>query len=284
MTLSPTMKLSLFSPAKLNLFLHITEKREDGYHNLQTLFQLLDYGDRIEFSTNTTGKIELSPSIPGLPHEQNLIYRAAQMLRQHSGCSFGVNIRLEKQLPMGGGLGGGSSNAATTLLGLNQLWQLNLPQKVLMNLGVQLGADVPVFLLGQTAWAEGVGEHLTPVEMPNHWYLVLMPNVHVSTAKVFAHQGLTRNSHPIKIRAFLEQGGKNDCQSVVEALYPEVKKACQWLAQFAEARLTGTGACLFAQFESKADAQSVYEQIPAPWTGFIAKGVNHSLLLTELSS
>jgi len=278
------MRLSLFSPAKLNLFLHITGKREDGYHNLQTLFQLLDFGDRIEFSTNTTGKVELSPSIPGLPTDQNLIYQAAQILQQHSGCSLGANIRLEKFLPMGGGLGGGSSNAATTLLGLNKLWQLNLTEKTLMKIGVQLGADVPVFILGQTAWAEGVGERLTPVEMPNHWYLVLVPNAHVSTAKVFAHQGLTRNSHPIKIRAFLEQGGKNDCQSVVEALYPEVKKARQWLAQFAEARLTGTGACLFAKFDSETDAQSVYEQIPAPWTGFVAKGVNHSLLLTELPS
>lgn len=278
------MRLSLFSPAKLNLFLHITGKREDGYHNLQTLFQLLDFGDRIEFSTNTTGKVELSPSIPGLPTDQNLIYQAAQILQQHSGCSLGANIWLEKFLPMGGGLGGGSSNAATTLLGLNKLWQLNLTEKTLMKIGVQLGADVPVFILGQTAWAEGVGERLTPVEMPNHWYLVLVPNTHVSTAKVFAHQGLTRNSHPIKIRAFLEQGGKNDCQSVVEALYPEVKKARQWLAQFAEARLTGTGACLFAKFDSETDAQSVYEQIPAPWTGFVAKGVNHSLLLTELPS
>lgn len=278
------MRLSLFSPAKLNLFLHITGKREDGYHNLQTLFQLLDFGDRIEFSTNTTGKVELSPSIPGLPTDQNLIYQAAQILQQHSGCSLGANIRLEKLLPMGGGLGGGSSNAATTLLGLNKLWQLNLTEKTLMKIGIQLGADVPVFILGQTAWAEGVGERLTPVEMPNLWYLVLVPNAHVSTAKVFAHQGLTRNSHPIKIRAFLEQGGKNDCQSVVEALYPEVKKARQWLAQFAEARLTGTGACLFAKFDSETDAQSVYEQIPAPWTGFVAKGVNHSLLLTELPS
>lgn len=278
------MKLSLFSPAKLNLFLHITGKREDGYHNLQTLFQLLDYGDRIEFSANTTGKVELSPSIPGLPTDQNFIYQAAQILQQHSGCSLGANIRLEKRLPMGGGLGGGSSNAATTLLGLNKLWQLNLTEKTLMKIGVQLGADVPVFILGQTAWAEGVGEQLTPVEMPNHWYLVVVPNAHVSTAKVFAHQGLTRNSHPIKIRAFLEQGGKNDCQSVVEALYPEVKKARQWLAQFAEARLTGTGACLFAKFDSETDAQSVYEQIPAPWTGFVAKGVNRSLLLTERPS
>lgn len=278
------MKLSLFSPAKLNLFLHITGKRGDGYHNLQTLFQLLDYGDQIEFSENTSRNIEITPPIPGLPNEQNLIYQAAQILQQHSDCSLGAKIQLTKRLPMGGGLGGGSSNAATTLIGLNKLWQLNLPQKTLLDIGVKLGADVPVFLLGQTAWAEGIGEHLTPVEMPNHWYLVLAPNVHVSTAKVFAHQGLTRNTHPIKIRAFLEQGGKNDCQSVVEALYPEVKKARQWLAQFAEARLTGTGACLFAQFESKADALSVFEQIPAPWTGFVAKGINHSLLPAELKA
>jgi len=278
------MTLSLRSPAKLNLFLHITGQREDGYHNLQTLFQLLDYSDQLDFSINLDGDIQLSPPIPGVANKQNLIVQAARALQQYSGCTLGADIRLHKCLPMGGGLGGGSSNAATTLLGLNALWQLNLSQKELIKIGIQMGADVPVFIHGKTAWAEGIGEQLTPVDMPNHWYLVLVPNTHVSTAEVFAHQGLTRNTHPIKIRAFLEQGGKNDCQSVVEALYPEVKKARQWLAQFAEARLTGTGACLFAHFVSETDARLVLEQLPAPWQGFVAKGVNQSPLLCSLPS
>jgi len=185
---------------------------------------------------------------------------------------------------MGGGLGGGSSDAATTLLGLNTLWQLELPHEVLLEMASQLGADVPVFVLGHTAWAEGIGDQLTPVEIPSYWYLILIPNIQVSTTEVFAHQGLTRNTHPIKIRAFLEQGSQNDCQTVVEALYPEVKRARQWLAQFAETRLTGTGACLFARFASEADAKSVLEQMPAPWQGFTAKGINTSPLLQSLPS
>ncbi len=278
------MKLTLPAPAKLNLFLHITGRRADGYHNLQTLFQLLDYGDQLDFSLNHSGNIHLSPTIQGVPSEQNLVYKAAKMLQQHSGCALGADITLHKRLPMGGGLGGGSSDAATTLLGLNALWQIGLPTNELLKIGSQLGADVPVFVLGHTAWAEGIGDQLTPIETPNHWYLILMPGIHVSTEKVFTHQGLTRNTHPIKIRAFLEQGGKNDCQAVVEALYPEVKKARQWLAQFAETRLTGTGACLFAQFASKADATSVLEQIPAQWEGFVAKGVSQSPLLCSLPS
>ena len=278
------MTLSLPSPAKINLFLHITGRRADGYHSLQTLFQLLDYGDQLDFTVNNSSEIRITPPIPNLPSEQNIIYRAAQALQQYSGCTLGVDIELHKHLPMGGGLGGGSSNAATTLLGLNHLWQLNLSQQELLNIGIKLGADVPVFIQGNTAWAEGIGEQLTPVDMPSYWYLVLIPNVHVSTAEVFSHQGLTRNSHAIKIRAFLEQGGKNNCQTVVEMLYPEVKKAREWLAQFAQARLTGTGACLFAHFDSETDAKSVFEQIPAPWQGFIARGINTSPLLTNLPS
>ena len=276
------MTLSLPAPAKLNLFLHITGRREDGYHNLQTLFQLLDFGDQLEITANQSGEIQLFPAIPGVPNEENLIYRAAKTIQKYGGRSLGAKIQLQKRLPIGGGLGGGSSNAATTLLGLNTLWQLNLPREELLKIGAQLGADVPVFILGHTAWAEGIGEQLTPMETPNHWYLVLIPNIHVSTAEIFAHQGLTRNTHPIKIRAFLEQGSQNDCQTVVEALYPEVKKARQWLTQFAETRLTGTGACLFAHFASEADAKSVLKQIPAPWQGFVAKGVNQSPLLHSL--
>ncbi len=278
------MKLTLPAPAKINLFLHITGRRADGYHNLQTLFQLLDYGDQLDFAINHDGEIHLSPSISGMPTEENLVYRAARTLQQYSGCTLGADIYLHKHLPMGGGLGGGSSDAATTLLGLNTLWQLELPHEVLLEMASQLGADVPVFVLGHTAWAEGIGDQLTPVEIPSYWYLILIPNIQVSTTEVFAHQGLTRNTHPIKIRAFLEQGSQNDCQTVVEALYPEVKRARQWLAQFAETRLTGTGACLFARFASEADAKSVLKQMPAPWQGFTAKGINTSPLLQSLPS
>ncbi|MFT7300313.1 MAG: 4-diphosphocytidyl-2-C-methyl-D-erythritol kinase [Porticoccus sp.] len=276
------MKLTLPAPAKINLFLHITSRRADGYHKLQTLFQLLDYGDQLDFAINHDGGIHLSPSIPGMTTEENLVYRAARTLQQYSGCTLGADIYLHKHLPMGGGLGGGSSDAATTLLGLNTLWQLELPHEALMEMASQLGADVPVFVLGHTAWAEGTGDQLTPVEIPSYWYLILIPNIQVSTAEVFAHQGLTRNTHPIKIRDFLEQGSQNDCQTVVEALYPEVKRARQWLAQFAETRLTGTGACLFSRFASEADARSVLEEMPAPWQGFTAKGINTSPLLQSL--
>ncbi|WP_461516793.1 4-(cytidine 5'-diphospho)-2-C-methyl-D-erythritol kinase [Porticoccus sp.] len=274
--------LSLPAPAKLNLFLHITGRRPDGYHNLQTLFQLLDYGDRLDFEINASGAIEVAPALMDVPPEDNLIYQAATLLQQTTGCTLGANIHLHKRLPMGGGLGGGSSDAATTLFALNSLWRLQLSRKQLMTIGQQLGADVPVFIFGHSAWAEGVGEQLSAVTIPAEWYLVLAPDAQISTAKIFNHQGLTRNTHPIKIRAFLERGGRNDCQTVVEALYPQVKKARLWLAQFAEARLTGTGACLFARFASEADARSVLEQMPAPWQGFVAKGINESPLLKQL--
>ena len=276
--------LSLPAPAKLNLFLHITGRRADGYHNLQTLFQLLDAGDQLDIETSNNGSLVVTPALAGMPVEDNLIYRAAALLRRETGCARGARIHLHKRLPMGGGLGGGSSDAATALVGLNHLWQTHLSTEALMALGRQLGADVPVFIFGYSAWAEGVGEQLQKVEMEPAWYLVLAPDARVSTAKIFAHEGLTRNTHPIKIRAFLERGGRNDCQTVVEALYPQVKKARLWLAQFAEARLTGTGACLFARFATEADARSVLEQVPAPWQGFVARGVNQSPLLTHLPS
>ena len=276
--------LSLPAPAKINLFLHITGRRPDGYHNLQTLFQLLDFGDQLDIEVDPNGVIRVTPTLESVPPEDNLVYRAAQLLQKESSCKMGAAIRLHKRLPMGGGLGGGSSDAATTLLALNELWQLGWTRERLMPLGQQLGADVPVFIFGHSAWAEGVGEQLTAVEIKSSWYLVLAPDTQVSTATIFAHQGLTRNTHPIKIRAFLERGGRNDCQTVVEALYPQVKKARLWLAQFADARLTGTGACLFARFDSEADARSVLEQMPAPWQGFVAKGVNRSPLLDKLPS
>ena len=277
--------LTLPAPAKLNLFLHVTGRRADGYHTLQTLFQLLDYGDTLHFEA--ADRLSLQPELPGVPTDSNLIMRAARLLQQHTGCAYGAAIRLDKKLPLGGGIGGGSSNAATTLLALNQLWNLQLSLDVLATLGLQLGADVPVFVRGHTAWAEGVGEHLQPVALPPRNYLILVPPCAVSTAAIFSQPALTRNSSPITIAAFLRGGlretglnhrqtGHNDCEPVVRSLYPEVAFALDWLSQFGPARMTGTGACVFADFADRAAAQSVLTQIPANYRGFVAMGVNVS--------
>ena len=275
-TATPLSELTLLAPAKLNLFLHITGQLPNGYHQLQTLFQLIDYGDTLHFTRLPGPTIELQPAIPGVAKEENLIYRAAQLLQKTTNTPQGVAIHCDKILPMGGGLGGGSSNAATTLLALNQLWQLHLPIEQLAELGKQLGADVPVFVHGHTAWAEGIGEQLTPLEMPEKWFLVIKPPCHVPTAEIFSHQDLTRNTHPIKIRAFLEQGGHNDCQPVAEKLFPVIGEVRNWLAQFALAKMTGTGACVFAQFDTKGQCQAVAQQVPSRWQHFIACGINHS--------
>jgi len=268
--------LTLPAPAKLNLFLHITGRREDGYHTLQTLFQLLDFGDELSFSLRTDDEIRLAPEIEGVPHEDNLIVRAARLLQGHSENPKGVNIHLNKRLPMGGGIGGGSSNAATTLLALNQLWQTQLSLDELAELGRQLGADVPVFVKGNTAWAEGVGEQLQALELPEKWYLVLTPNCHVSTAEVFSHKDLTRGTSSITVAAFLEQGGVNDCQPLVQNLYNEVDLALSWLSQFGDAKMTGTGACVFAPFDNKASAEAILAKTPDTLNGFVARGINHS--------
>ncbi len=271
--------LTLLSPAKLNLFLHITGRREDGYHELQTLFQLLDWGDTLHFTANSSGLVTLSGAPASIPDKENLILRAAQLLR--SG-NQGAHIELNKRIPQGGGLGGGSSNAATTLLALNHLWELKLDSARLQELGATLGADVPVFTAARTAWAEGIGEQLTPVELPQCWYLVLVPQCHVSTAEIFSHEQLTRNSSPIKIAAFFEGHSRNDCQDLVRDLYQEIDNALIWLNNFGEARLTGTGACVFASFDSEADAQSARSQMPNQWTGIVAKGLNESPVLSAL--
>lgn len=271
--------LKLLSPAKLNLFLHITGRRADGYHNLQTLFQLLDYGDDLSFTPNNAGTINLSPELPGVPSEQNLIVRAARLLQPFNQTGLGVDIQLTKRLPMGGGIGGGSSNAATALVALNHLWKCGLTRPQLQDLGLRLGADVPVFVNAQTAWAEGVGEQLLPVEMPAKWFLVVQPECHVSTAAIFSNKCLTRDTAPITVAAFLEQGGKNDCQAVVRALYPEVDNALKTLEKFCQtAIMTGTGACVFASFSSSEKAQQVQQQLPSSLPSFIAKGVNRSPL------
>lgn len=270
--------LSLPAPAKLNLFLHVTGRRADGYHLLQTAFQFLDVADTLHFSARPDTRITLTPELPGVAAADNLIMRAARLLQTATGCTQGVDIVLEKRLPLGGGLGGGSSDAATTLLGLNALWRLDLGADRLAELGLQLGADVPVFVRGHAAWAEGVGDALIAVEMPEPWYLVLAPNTHVSTAEVFNHAALTRHTPAITLAAFL--GGRlapgvgNDCENVVRALSPEVDAALNWLALHGPARMTGTGACCFLPCDDRASAEALLAQSPIP--GFVARGMNRS--------
>lgn len=274
--------LQLPAPAKLNLFLHILGQRADGYHELQTLFQLLDHGDQLDFRLRQDREIRLKPEFPGIPEESNLVYRAAQLLQDTTACQRGADIYLHKRLPAGGGIGGGSSDAATALVGLNHLWQTGLSKAELCELGLQLGADVPVFINGQSAWAEGVGEQLQAIELEEKWYLVLAPNCHVSTAEIFSNKSLTRDSPAITVAAFLEQGGHNDCQQLVSSLYPEVAEALNWLSQFAPARMTGTGACVFASFADKAAAETIFKQTPEHLDGFIARGIQESPILAFL--
>ena len=274
-------QLSLPAPAKINLFLHIIGRRADGYHRLQTLFQLLDYGDQLDFRDRDDAIITLTPTHPQIAEHDNLVHRAAKALQQAALAQqptkcCGADIHLRKCLPLGGGLGGGSSDAATTLIGLNRLWQLDFSRQELAAIGLKLGADVPVFIHGRTAWAEGIGEILTPVEIDQRWYLILAPKVEVATATIFSHQQLTRDAHAITIRAFLEQGGSNACQAIAEKLYPEVKTARKWLEQYATVRMTGTGACIFASFENEAQARKVLADVPQRWQAFVARGVNHS--------
>ncbi|SFM10596.1 4-diphosphocytidyl-2-C-methyl-D-erythritol kinase [Marinobacter zhejiangensis] len=283
------MTLTLPSPAKLNLFLHINGRRDDGYHELQTLFQFLDYGDELSFTLRDDDQLALEPSLPGVPDEDNLIIRAARLLAAHSDKAVpGVTIAINKRLPMGGGLGGGSSNAATVLLALNHLWQLDLEIDTLASLGLQLGADVPVFVRGTAAWAEGVGEILTPAMPPEDWFVVLKPSCDINTAKIFSQEGLTRDTPRIKIAPAFEGDAsryRNDCEDVVCRLYPEVRKSLDWLSQFGPARLTGTGACIFGRFPTESAARIIWESKPSGIKGFVAKGVNHSPLhkkLTEL--
>lgn len=272
--------LSLLSPAKLNLMLHITGVREDGYHLLQTVFQLLDYGDTLRFSPRDDNLITLNPAITGVPHDDNLIVKAARLLQQQAPETCGVDIELNKVLPMGGGIGGGSSNAATTLLALNQLWELHLTTDQLAEMGLQLGADVPVFVRGHSAWAEGIGEQLQALDIAETWYLVIKPDCEVSTAEIFSHKQLTRNTSPITIAAFFEQGTFNDCEQVVRKLYPQVDAALKWLTDHSAnnrpARLTGTGACVYTDFPDRQSAQKVICKLPEGLQGFIAKGVDVS--------
>jgi 4-diphosphocytidyl-2-C-methyl-D-erythritol kinase len=264
------------APAKLNLFLHLTGRRADGYHELQTLFQLIDLHDTVHIGVRADGRIERPEGPPGVSPDTDLTVRAAQLLKEAAQVRQGACIRLHKRIPLGGGLGGGSSDAATVLLALNELWdcQLSLPE--LSRLGLSLGADVPVFVQGSSAWAEGVGERLTPVSLPERWFVILYPGVGVSTREVFQSPELTRNSPLITIRAFFESGGRNDCEAVVRALAPGVAEALEWLSRFAPARLTGTGSCVFAACERAADAERVAAQAPDRWLSFVVQGLNRS--------
>lgn len=273
---------SLPAPAKLNLFLHITGRRADGYHELQTVFQFLELADRLHFSAKADSEIRVEPELPGIPVEDNLIWRAATTLQQHAGYERGAMIRAEKVIPEGGGLGGGSSDAATTLIGLNHAWKLGYSREKLAGIGLTLGADVPIFLHGHAAWAEGIGEHLTDLAPDEPWYLVLRPDCRISTAGIFGDPELTRNTPSLKICALSDPGLHNDCESVVRRKYPEVDRAMDWLSSFADARLTGTGSCIFAPFAERSEADAVLLNLPAEWEGHVTRGRNRSTLFEEL--
>ncbi|MFE8034193.1 4-(cytidine 5'-diphospho)-2-C-methyl-D-erythritol kinase [Thiohalocapsa marina] len=283
MLAQPAADGAWLAPAKLNLMLKVVGRRADGYHLLQTVFQFIDRCDRLHFQLRADGRVQRGRGALGIDPAQDLVVRAALALKARTGCDAGVDIDVDKCLPMGGGLGGGSSNAATTLLALNQLWGLGLTQDQLAEIGLGLGADVPVFVRGQAAWAEGVGERLTPVTMPEPWYLVLTPPTAVATAAVFADPALTRNSPPVKMADFIEGDEANDCLPVVLDHYPSVAEAFHWLeqqasAQGSKARLTGTGGCVFAAFSAAQEAQQVAADAPAPWNAFVARGRNRSPL------
>ena len=278
------ISITLPSPAKLNLFLHILDRREDGYHNLQTLFQLLDYGDQLSFSINKQPEINVISDLKDVNPQDNLVFKAARALQQATNCSWGCEIQLAKKIPMGAGLGGGSSNAATTLVGLNSLWQCNLSHDQLAEIGSDLGADIPVFVKGLSAFAEGIGDKLTPISLNPIWYLVVTPKIKVSTEQILCHSELTRNAPAIKIRALSEELYRNDCQSVVETLYPEVKQVSDWLKRYGNPLMTGTGASVYCRFDSQQEAKKAQQTVPNSWSSFVAKGINQSPLHKQLEN
>ncbi|WP_230665612.1 4-(cytidine 5'-diphospho)-2-C-methyl-D-erythritol kinase [Vibrio cholerae] len=271
------------SPAKLNLFLYITGRRANGYHDLQTLFQFLDHGDELTITANNSGNITLSSALADVALEDNLIYKAAMALKNAAQSPLGADIQLHKVLPMGGGIGGGSSNAATTLVALNYLWQTGLSDDQLAEIGLALGADVPVFTRGFAAFAEGVGEELSAVEPEEKWYLVVRPAVSIATKDIFTHPQLVRNTPKRDLASLLTTPYENDCEKIVRSLYPEVDKQLSWLLQYAPSRLTGTGSCVFAEFSSRKDAQAVFAQLSDNVLAFVAQGRNVSPLRKTLA-
>lgn len=301
-----TQTITVPAPAKLNLFLHITSRRTDGYHELQSIFQFVTLSDQLEFTlgkslcSGTTPNISIQvdasnsqftaamQEMQQLAQEENIIFKACQSLLPYASTPCDTVIKYQKNIPSGAGMGGGSSNAATTLLTLNKVWNCNLDMQKLADIGLTLGADVPIFILGKTAFAEGVGEKLTPVTPRTPYYLIIKPQVHINTAEIFSHPDLTRNTPTLTISAALEQGGHNDCENIVRSLYPEVDSALKWLGQFKHAQLTGTGACIFAEFDSLQQAQDVAKQYSDPSSIFIAQGMNenpaHRVLLEQLNA
>jgi 4-diphosphocytidyl-2-C-methyl-D-erythritol kinase len=271
------------APAKLNLMLHVVGRRADGYHELQTVFQLIDLCDHIEIAVRDDGVISRPKGPPSVAEADDLTVRAARALQQATGTRLGAEITIKKRIPMGGGLGGGSSDAATTLVALNQMWRTSHTLAQIAALGATLGADIPIFVAGRSAWAEGVGDRLTPVSLgDDSWYLVIFPGVAVPTAAVFQAAELTRNSPPTTMRGFLETGGRNDCEAVVRARFPAVGEALDWLGGFAPARLTGTGSCVFAKFARVQDAERVAARVPDTWRAMVARGLDESPMLEEL--
>ena len=272
------------APAKLNLMLRITGQRSDGYHLLQTVFQFINLCDWITFHPVYDGRVSLQKTILGVPEEDDLTIRAAKLLKAETGCEQGVCIEVEKILPMGGGLGGGSSDAATTLVVLNELWGLRLSIEKLMELGLVLGADVPVFVYGYSSWAEGVGEKLEKIDISEQWFVVIKPDCHVDTKEIFSAKDLTRNSKSIRIADFIAGQHQNDCLNVVRERYQPVRDALVDLSRFSEARLTGTGACVFAQFDSEEAAKGSYLSLQKKWRVYLVKGLNESPLFSQLKS
>lgn len=269
------------APAKLNLFLHVVGRRADGYHLLQTAFRFIDYGDELGFAVRDDGVVRRVTALAGVPAGNDLCVRAAMLLKDRAGSRLGADIDLHKRLPMGGGLGGGSSDAATTLIVLNRLWQTGFTRVQLQALALELGADVPVFVFGRSAFAEGVGERLAELQLPPAWYLVLVPETAVSTAEIFSAPELTRNTNAITIAAFSVGQGRNDLEPVVCRRYPQVARHLEWLRQYGDARMTGSGACVFCGFETEAQAQRVLSALPADMRGIVARGLDRHPLCSE---
>ena len=274
--------LILSAPAKLNLMLHITGRRDDGYHLLETVFQFIDLADHIEFNANDEGSIDRLPGNSPVDAEDDILVTTATLLQSRFWVDKGVSIGIDKRIPIGGGLGGGSSDAAACLLALNRLWELDLSLDQLAGIGLELGADVPVFVRGRAAWASGIGEVLQEIELEQPIYLVIDPKIAVSTAQIFAAQELTRNCDPLTIRAFLRGSGRNVCEPVVRNLYPQVGEAIDWLSQYATARMSGTGACVFAAIDSLEQAEVVKSQVPRQWEAYITRAMNYNPVHQQL--
>lgn len=272
--LDPAQPLCVPAPAKINLFLHIVGRRPDGYHLLQTAFRMLDWGDEITLQRRDDGLILRTSDVPGVPAESDLVVRAARALQAASGSRFGADIGVLKRIPMGGGLGGGSSDAASVLLALNRLWGCGLSRQALQDLGLKLGADVPFFIFGETAFAEGVGEALRSLAVPPAWYVVVAPPVSVPTAEIFSAKELTRDTEILIMQGFAAHKTRNDMQAVVCVKYPEVAESLEWLSQYGDARMSGSGACLFAPFDTEGQARQVAASVPLGWKVWVARGLD----------